>query len=192
MKRKISILTIVLLLLVCTQTKTIAYNRYNSTAEITSTSDTVTTTTQKNNVSSIKQTENQKTDQIGTLSIPNIALEQPLYQKESKQNSIDKNVTFLKESTYPNEGKDRVILCAHSGTGKIAFFQELDHLQKNDSIYLTYQDETLTYIVDSIKVTSKDGTISIPQQKHILVLTTCMPHQPGYQLTIIANKKEII
>ena len=126
------------------------------------------------------------------MSIPKIDLEQPLYQKESKQNSIDKNVAFLKESTYPNEGKDRVILCAHSGTGKIAFFQELDHLQQNDLIYLTYQDKTFTYYVENIKVTRKDGTISIPQQKHILILTTCMPHQPGYQLTITASKKEII
>lgn len=99
---------------------------------------------------------------------------------------MDNNITILKESNYPQ----LIILAAHSGTGKIAYFEELNKLEINDEIQITYNKETSIYKVIKIWEEQKNGKIHIENKEKQLILTTCSPNHKNYQLIISCIKKE--
>ena len=140
---------------------------------------------------SINIIKEEKEEPIGKLIIPKINLQQDLYQKESTENTIEKHVSILKESTSPEEDNSLMILAAHSGTGEIAFFQELNKLKLYDEIYLQYNNREYIYQVTEIWEEIKNGYIHINKEPNSqLILTTCSPNKEGYQLVINSIKKE--
>ena len=130
---------------------------------------------------------------IATLTIKRIKLKEDLYNLDSPNNSIERHVTILKESTFPDQNNSILILAAHSGNGKIAYFEELDNLKINDTIKLVYKDKTYLYYVKDIWEEKKDGYININKENsNQLILTTCSPNKKGYQLIINCIEKESI
>lgn len=123
---------------------------------------------------------------IGNIIIKKIKLNQEIYGKNSEKNNIEENITILKESNYPK----LIILAAHSGTGKIAYFEELNKLVINDEIKIKYNKDHITYIVNKIWEEPKNGKIHIENNKNQLILTTCSPKHKNYQLIISCIKKE--
>ena len=124
-------------------------------------------------------------ESIGKLIIKKINLEEKLYDKISTHNNIEEHVTILDHSTEPSNENSIVFLAAHSGTGKIAYFERLDELTLNDEITLIYKNKTYIYIVKDIIELKKIGTIRINKtQEKQLVLTTCSPNKENYQLII--------
>ena len=51
-------------------------------------------------------------------------LKEELYPIDSSENTIERHISILKGSMYP----DLMIIAAHSGIGPIAYFQELNKL----------------------------------------------------------------
>jgi LPXTG-site transpeptidase (sortase) family protein len=134
---------------------------------------------------------NNKETPIGKLIIKNINLKQNLYSINSEENTIEKNVEILKESIYPDKDNSLMILAAHSGTGEIAYFEELDKLNINDEIILIYKNKKYTYIIKEIWEEKKNGYININKEnKKQLILTTCSPNKYNYQLIINCIEKE--
>ncbi|MBR3211306.1 MAG: sortase [Bacilli bacterium] len=128
---------------------------------------------------------------IGIIQIPKIDLEKSLYDRNSKKNNIEENVTILKESKYPEEENSILFIAAHSGTGEIAFFQRLDELQEQDEVHILLFDKVYTYQVKSIYEQQKDGYIrGYREEKRQLVLTTCCPQKENCQLIINCIEKE--
>ena len=126
---------------------------------------------------------------IGTLKIKKININENLYNIDSPRNNIEEHITILKESTFP----DLLILAAHSGEGKIAYFEHLDDLKLNDEIKVKYNNKTYIYFVKDIFEQKKDGYININKEDNDqLILTTCSPKHNGYQLIINCIKKESI
>ena len=141
----------------------------------------------------IKNIKKNNTNKIGSLIIPNISLKQDLYPIGDHNNTIEKNVTILYISNEPSKDNSIIFLAAHSGTGKIAFFKNLDKLNLQDTITLNYKNETYSYIIENIWETPKTGNINVEKtSKNQLVLTTCSPPRKNYQLIInsILIKKE--
>lgn len=133
----------------------------------------------------------EKKEEIGYIIIPKINLERPLYPINSKENTIEKNIAILKESIMPDETNSILILAAHSGTGKIAFFEQLDQLTINDEIIISYHNKNYTYQVKDIWEEKKNGYININKElKKQLVLTTCSPKKDNTQLIINCTIKE--
>ena len=121
------------------------------------------------NITNIDNLKNKDKDIIGTLIIDKIK---------------------LKESIMPDQNNSIMFLAAHSGIGKIAFFEELDKLQKNDIIILIYKGKTFKYKVKNIYEQQKNGYIDINKEKlNQLILTTCSPKKKDKQL--IVNCTEI-
>ncbi len=90
-----------------------------------------------------------------------------------------------------DEEKSLTIIAAHSGTGPIAYFKDLDKLKQNDEIEINYKDNKYTYVVTDIWNTKKSGSINIPKQNNKqLILTTCTPNKKNYQLIINSTLKE--
>lgn len=122
---------------------------------------------------------------IGTLWIPRISLKQSFYDKNSSENTIEKHVSVLKESSSPSQENSLLLLAAHSGTGNIAYFEELDQIEIGDSIEIVYEGKTYSYLVSSIWEEEKNGYIHIPNEEgRKLVLTTCSPKKKNYQLIL--------
>lgn len=128
---------------------------------------------------------------IATIIIDKINLKENLYSIKSKQNTIEKHVAFLKQSDYPDKENGTVIILAHSGIGKKAYFKNLDKLELNDIVILEYKKKYY-YKVTKITEYKKDGTLRFKpnNNKSILILTTCKPHDNTKQLTIILEQQK--
>ena len=130
-------------------------------------------------------------EKIGKLIINKINLKQNLYKIESKKNNIEENVAIMKESNYPNISNGILILAAHSGTGKIAYFEELDNLELKDNITIIYKNKKYIYQITKIWEQKKNGYIKIKKEnKKQLILTTCSPKKKNTQLIINCIEKE--
>ena len=130
-------------------------------------------------------------DNIGYIKINKIHLNKKLYSINNKKNNVEENVTILKDSTYPNNKDSTLILAAHSGTGRKAYFNNLDKLKKNDLIDIELNNKKYTYIVKDIWETKKNGSITFPKMnKKQLILTTCSKRKNNYQLVINCIIKE--
>ena len=128
---------------------------------------------------------------IGKIIIQKIKIKKNLYKIDSNNNNIEKNITILKESQYPDQDNSILFIAAHSGEGNIAFFNRLDELQKGDEIEIIYKDLTYIYQVNNIYEQVKDGYISgIKENKKQLVLTTCCPKKDNCQLIVNCIEKE--
>lgn len=129
-------------------------------------------------------------EEIGKIIIKKINLEKNLYEINSPQNTVEKNVTILKESTPPIEKESIMILAAHSGTGDIAYFNSLDKLELDDLITLIYKNKKYTYAVKNIWEEPKTGYINFNKEKDKqLILTTCSPTNRKKQLVINCIEK---
>lgn len=143
------------------------------------------TTKEPKNIKKISTESVEKTDLIGYLEIEKINLKQPLYKINSDKNNIEENVTILKESIPPNKENSIIFLAAHSGSGKIAFFNNLNKLNIKDKIKLSYKNITYQYIITDIWEEKKNGYIHVNKsEKKQLVLTTCSTENNNKQLII--------
>lgn len=130
-------------------------------------------------------------EQIGNLVIKNIKLNEPLFEINSPENTIEKHVTILKESIFPDQENSIIFLAAHSGIGKIAYFEELDNLKPNDEVILTLNNKTYTYTVKNTWEEKKNGYINVNKElKNQLILTTCSPTKENFQLIVNCIEKE--
>ncbi len=142
-------------------------------------------------IGSVIQKDTHKEDIIGNIIIKKIGINQKLYKIDSTENTVDRNITILKGSDLFDEDNALTIIAAHSGTGPIAYFKDLDKLKQNDEIEIQYKDQNYTYIVKDIWNTKKTGSINVPKNNNKqLVLTTCSPNKNNYQLIINSTLKE--
>ena len=128
---------------------------------------------------------------FGKIIINKINLNEDLYPINNKHNNIEEHVTILKESTMPDKDNSILIIAAHSGTGKIAYFNDLNKLDLEDEITIIYKNKKYKYIVNEIWEEKKNGYIHINKDnKKQLVLTTCSPNKENYQLIVNCIEKE--
>lgn len=128
---------------------------------------------------------------IGKLIINKININHNLYDINNPQNNVDKNITILSGSTSPELKESIIFIAAHSGTGKTAYFKNLDKLNKNDNITLIYKNKKYNYIVKEKWETNKNGYLDIQKENiNQLILTTCSPNKKNKQLIINCIKKE--
>ena len=127
-----------------------------------------------------------KNNKYGEIIIDKINLNEELFPINSDENTIERHVSILKDST-----KELIIIAAHSGTGPLAYFQNLDKLEINDEIILLIKNKQSIYKVKDIWEEKKNGYININKEKtNQLILTTCSPNKEGYQLVINCIEKE--
>lgn len=129
---------------------------------------------------------------IGYLEIPAINFKQGFLNKNDIHNNVEENITVLKESVYP-EQLGNFIVAAHSGTGAIAYFNELYRLKEHDTIYVYYKNKKYTYEIVNIYKQPKNGTIEIRRDKtkSTLTLITCTNNDNTTQTVYIANQVNV-
>ena len=92
----------------------------------------------------------------------------------------------------PNVKNGLFALAGHSGNSKIAFFNKLHKVNKDDSIYIYYNNIKYTYKVTSITRQTKQGFITISRKKDTteLLLTTCDQADKTKQVVVMASLVE--
>ncbi len=126
--------------------------------------------------------DNALNDYYGILIIPSIDMTYGFYDINNELNDVSKNVTLI-DSNIANT----YILAAHSGTGSIAYFNDLRFLKKQDLVYLKFENETYEYEIVNIRSEKKSGKIKIKNEENQVILTTCDQIRKGNQLIIEAN-----
>ena len=97
-----------------------------------------------------KQKNSKEKTEYMTLIIKKINLKEKIYNLNDKRNNIEEHVTILKESIMPDKENSILFIAAHSGTGKIAYFERLDKLKEGDEIVLIYNKKYIKYYVKDI------------------------------------------
>lgn len=156
LKKLISIFSIILVYSICC---IFIYNSHNSST--------------KNIIPNIK-----RNDVLATLRIDKINLNNPIYNLSDNRNNVEENVTILDESILPDNDNSIVFIAAHSGEGKIAYFNDLDKLDIGDRISFFYKNKEYKYIVSSIYEENRNGYIHVNKDDNKqLILTTCSKHK---------------
>ena len=132
-------------------------------------------------------------DYIAVLKIPSIGLEKGLVAKDSYYNNVNRNIKILDESDMPDQENGNVILAAHSGNGRTAFFKNLDKLQIDDTVSIFYNGYEYKYRMINTYDVEKTGSVEITRNapKSTLTLITCR-HNTNKQIVIICELVEKI
>lgn len=129
---------------------------------------------------------------ISKLIIKKINIHHNLYDIKSPHNNIEENITILEDSINPDQENSIMYIAAHSGTGKVAYFNNLDKLNIDDEIELIYKNKTYKYTINKIWEEEKNGYIHINKDnKKQLILTTCSPTKQNKQLVISSILKGV-
>ena len=125
---------------------------------------------------------------IGVLEIPSISLKKGFVDISSKYNNVNYNLEILKDSDMPNITNGNFIIASHSGTGRIAYFKNLDKLKIDDISYIYYDGIKYTYKTTNIYDIEKTGSATIHRNKNKTTLTmiTCRS-KTNKQIVVIAE-----
>lgn len=112
---------------------------------------------------------------LGILEIPKIKLKRVFFDKDSENNNVDKNVYLLKESQMPDIDKGNLLLAAHSGNSRVAFFNDLKKLETGDIANINYNGKNYVYELINRYEIDKTGKADIvrDKEKTTLTLITC-------------------
>ena len=130
---------------------------------------------------------------LGILTIDKIDLQQGFFDKNNTHNNVSENLTFLSPSNYPDEQNGNVILVAHSGVTRIAYFKNLYKLQKGDIAKVEYKGNLYTYKIDNIYNETKDGNVTIYRDtnRSTLTMITCTKNDDTKQTIYIAYLESV-
>lgn len=129
---------------------------------------------------------------LGVLKIDKINLEQGFYDKNNPLNTVDKSVTLLGPSNYPDQKKGNTILVAHSGSSYLGYFKHLYQLKVGDLATIKYKGKAYVYKIVNIYDDIKDGDVTIyrNRNKTTLTLITCTKNDDTKQTIYIAELQE--
>lgn len=128
-------------------------------------------------------------DYEAIVSIPKINLQNRLYNITDDRNDVNKNVYVLPSSDMPDIDDGNLILASHSGSSDIAYFKNLNQLQKGDKVYIIYNHKKYEYLITNIYKQDKVGKIRIKRNydKQTLTLITCDKYDDTKQIVYIAE-----
>ena len=108
------------------------------------------------------------------LEITKINLKKQLYPISSTNNQVDKNIFVHNMSVFPDEEESHLILAAHSGWGRNAYFAQLYKLDIGDEVNLYYNGYLWVYAIVEIEYQEKTGILYLKEDyKQMITLITC-------------------
>lgn len=109
------------------------------------------------------------------------------YEIKSKNGDI-KEITMFEECGRPDEKNSNVVIGAHSGTSKYAYFNDIYKLKKNQKVVIYYNNKKYVYIVNVVKeVSATEIDILENNNKSILTLLTCKINDNSKRIVIISK-----
>lgn len=109
-------------------------------------------------------------DLMGSLSIPKIDANLPIYHG-TDEDELEKGVGHFAGSVLPGE-RDNSVLSGHRDT----VFRKLGDVGKGDLLEVTTEAGTFTYKVRKVRIVDADDrTVIVPTPRPTLTVSTCYP-----------------
>ena len=152
-----------------------------------------------NNEQKEEQKEKQKDKKlsynyIGKLQIDKINLNRGFLDISSPYNNVNRNITVIDKSSYPDVENGNLIIAAHSGNCPICYFDKLYKLKINDKAVVDYNNYMYIYVLRDIYNVPKTGEVEIKRNinQTVLTLITCTHNSDTEQTVYIfeLSKKE--
>lgn len=145
-------------------------------------------------VEQVKIVENiEKETYLAVLRVDKIKLEKGIYNINSKNNNVSKNIQLLKESDMPDKENGNVIIAGHSGNSYMAYFKNLVKLNNGDEAKIFYNGKTYIYNLKKTYEVDKTGKVALSKNKdrQTLTLITCK-HNTNKQIVFVFELEKII
>lgn len=135
----------------------------------------------------------EKESYLAVLKIDKIKLEKGIYNINSRNNNVNKNIQLLKESDMPDKENGNVIIAGHSGNSYIAYFKNLVKLNNGDEAKIFYNGKTYIYNLTKSYEIDKTGKVELykNKDKQTLTLITCK-HNTNKQIVFMFELEKII
>lgn len=133
-----------------------------------------------------------ETDVIGTLSIPVMEEELPVYLGATQENMAN-GVAVLGQTSMPVSGENtNCVIAGHRGYKGKPVFREIERLQPGDAVYLSTYWENLEYRVEAVAVIEPDdiSAVLIQPGQQMLTLITCHPYTVGTERYVVYCTRE--
>lgn len=128
---------------------------------------------------------------MGTLSIPKISVNLPIYHGTSDE-VLNNGVGHLQESSLPIGGENtHCILTGHRGLPNSKLFTRLDELDKGDLFFLEVCNQKLAYQVKEITVIEPEDVenLQIQEGKDLVSLVTCTPYGINTHRLVVTGER---
>jgi LPXTG-site transpeptidase (sortase) family protein len=92
----------------------------------------------------------------------------------------------------PDQRYGNVMLAAHSGNARVSYFKNLNKLEMDDNVSISYKGKIYNYKVVNIYDIEKTGKAQIIRNKNVstLTLVTCR-HNTNKQIIVICELVDI-
>lgn len=128
---------------------------------------------------------------IGTIIIPKISLNLPIYDGTDDDN-LEKGAVHIKETSYPTgQTSTHSIIVGHSGLTQAKIFDDVDKLEIGDYFQVEYLGDTYNYEIIERKVVlpKETDSLRIRDNETLLSLVTCTPKGINSHRLIVTAKK---
>ena len=129
---------------------------------------------------------------IGTISIPKINIQIPLYLGSTEEN-LNKGAAILGQTSMPlGQVNSNTVIAAHRGLITHQMFRNIDKLQIGDKVEITTFWDTLNYEVSEIEIINPSdiSKVLIQKGKDMITLVTCHPYRINTQRYIVYCKRK--
>lgn len=130
-------------------------------------------------------------DTIGTLEIPDINVDLPIYHGVG-EDVLQKGVGHMSNSSFPIGGNGtHTALTGHRGLPTSKLFRNLDKMKMGDIFYIHTLDETLAYKVDDIQIVKPQETswLSMDNEHDYVTLITCDPYMINTERLLVRGER---
>lgn len=122
---------------------------------------------------------------IAILEIPSINLKRGLVNKYSKYNDVKYNVQIIDGSNMPDVINSNLVLAAHSGNSRVAYFKDLINLKNGDEVFIYYNGTKYIYKINNHYEVIKTGYIDLERDKTINAITLITCKDDDYQIVYL-------
>ena len=115
---------------------------------------------------------------MGYIRIPSISVNLPIYHT-TDESVLQSAVGHLEGSSFPIGGEStHAALSGHRGLPSARLFTDLDRMREGDIFTITVFDQTVTYMVDQIRIVlpSQVEDLQIEEGADYCTLITCTPY----------------
>lgn len=129
--------------------------------------------------------------QIGTVKIPKINVNLPIYHGTSEE-VLSKGAVHSENTSFPIGGQGtHSVISAHTAYPGKVFFDKLTDLAIGDIFYISVLGDTLTYEVCEINTVEPSDTskLKIVDGKDYVTLVTCTPYSVNTHRLLVRGKR---
>jgi len=133
------------------------------------------------------------TDMMGTIVIPKIGLELPIYHGTA-ESALQKGVGHMEGTSLPSgEPGTHAVLTGHRGLPSAELFTHIDQLQEGDSFFIRILNTVSQYQVIRITIIDPESynseVFAIDPEKAVVTLLTCHPYGVNTHRLLVTGVK---